>query len=345
MIQDILNLLKPDLIEVQKIIEQETSQCDSILLKEILSHTFSVKGKLLRPILHLACAHLTKVEDKTPFYKIAAGLEILHTASLIHDDIIDDGKVRRGLETVHSKWGLAEATLLGDWLLSKAFHIITHNNPSDCNPIMSQLTCELVEGQYLEIEYNNKGSQTLKYLEEQYLKMIDLKTGSIFRAACNFAVACHSSFSPKQKDSLISYATDFGMIFQIVDDLIDLGGDSDKYGKTTGYDFLNGLITLPIMNAIKFEEDTLGYSEILNAFNRADNDYLLSNLSTRVQQTNAVSVTIQTVNELTTKCFKHLEAFDSSPGTNILKELINYTVSRVPISLTANTIKTTSESV
>lgn len=344
MIQDIINVLKPDLVEVQKIIQQETSQCDSVLLKEILSHTFSVKGKLLRPILHLACAHLIESKNKVPFYKIAAGLEILHTASLIHDDIIDDGTIRRGLATVHKKWGLAEATLLGDWLLSKAFHIITYNNPNACNTVMSQLTCELVEGQFLEIEYNNKGSQTLKYLEEQYLKMIDLKTGSIFRAACNFAIACHTDFNAAQIDSLNLYATDFGMIFQIVDDLIDLGGESDQYGKTTGYDFLNGLITLPIMNAIKYEEEQSGHSEILNAYNRSDYDYLSNHLHSRIRQTNAIETTIQSLQELKIKCIKHLKAFDQSTGHKILKNLILYTISRIPEDLYKDS-KTTVESI
>ncbi|MCO4782550.1 MAG: polyprenyl synthetase family protein [Candidatus Cloacimonetes bacterium] len=345
MIQNIIKLLKPDLIEVQKIIQQQTAQCDSALLKEILSHTFQVKGKLLRPILHLACAHLLEPKDKAPFYKIAAGLEILHTASLIHDDIIDDGELRRGVQTVHKKWGLAEATLLGDWLLSKAFSVITHNNPSDCNPIMSQLTCELVEGQYLEIEYNNRSSQNLEYLEEQYLKMIDLKTGSIFRAACNFAIACNNDFTPKQKEALNLYATDFGMIFQIVDDLIDFGGNSKKYGKTTGYDFLNGLITLPVMNAIKFEEKTLDNSPILNAFQKSDNEYLSQNLHSRVHQTDALKITIQSVENLKVKSLSHLEVFKDTMGKKILSDLITYTISRVPQEFYMESKLTTNESI
>ncbi|MCJ8346299.1 polyprenyl synthetase family protein, partial [bacterium] len=115
MIQEVIKSLQSDLIEVQKIIRKETSTCDSQLLQDILAHTFSVQGKLLRPILHLACCHLKETPDRSSFHRIAAGLEILHTASLIHDDIIDEGELRRGLETVHKKWGLAEATLLGDW--------------------------------------------------------------------------------------------------------------------------------------------------------------------------------------------------------------------------------------
>ncbi|PCJ19105.1 MAG: hypothetical protein COB02_08625 [Candidatus Cloacimonadota bacterium] len=334
MIQKVIKSLSSDLIEVQKIINHETSQCHSKLLQEILDHTFHVKGKLLRPILHLACCHLIETKDKSSFHKIAAGLEILHTASLIHDDIIDNGELRRGIETVHKKWGLAEATLLGDWLLSKSFHIITHNNPNSCNTIMSQLTCELVEGQYLEIEYNQQSAQTLSYIESQYLKMIDLKTGSIFRAACNLAIVCHDSFTPKQIKSLNQYASDFGTLFQIVDDLIDFDGDSNYYGKTTGYDVINGLITLPVMNAIKYQEKNGQESSILNAFNQKNYNFLKSDLKTNVFATNAIETTISSIHQLKNKCFQNLECFNDNLGKNILEDLVSYTISRIPNSLT-----------
>ena len=129
------------------------------------------------------------------------------------------------------------------------------------------------------------------------------------------------------------YATDFGILFQIVDDLIDFGGNSDDYGKTTGYDYLNGLITLPIMNAIKYQESNHASSEILSAFNQSNRDFLCHQLKDSVQASNAIETTLNTVSELEIKCATHLEAFETSLGKDILQSLVSYTISRIPKNL------------
>ncbi len=231
------------------LIQAECSSVNSLYLKDLLNYVFSVQGKMMRPLMTYAAAHLRPNPNRESALLIATGLEVLHTASLVHDDIMDQGQTRRGLVTINVRNGIGPATLLGDWLLAKSFELITRVGDKRVIHGITVLTSELTEGQFLELEMASQKEVT----ESEYLKMIALKTGSIFRYCCRFGSYCNPNALAEDADHLDLFGQHFGLMFQIIDDLIDIFQSEQEAGKTTGVDLQNHLRTLPLILGLKRE--------------------------------------------------------------------------------------------
>lgn len=226
---------------------------DCGVLAEASLHVVSNPGKLLRPMLLLdACRAVGG--DPAVAFPAAAGTEYGQIASLIHDDIIDGDDQRRGLETLHVKYNLATAILTGDLLLFQLFLSYTECAERGAKPenilqairILSKTCIEMCEGQALEATLIGK----LDTSEETYLRMIELKTASVFGAAAKIG-ACLGDASPDTIEALGSYGSHLGMAFQIVDDLLSIQGDPEVVGKPLGSDLRNRRVTLPIIYALR----------------------------------------------------------------------------------------------
>jgi geranylgeranyl pyrophosphate synthase len=204
------------------------------LLRETSQHILGAGGKRLRPRLTLL-AHLVcngqQIEQAVP---LAAAIEIIHTATLVHDDINDHGTLRRGRETVNSRWGRTYALLTGDYMFTKAYHLMAPYS-AELNEILAQAAVELVEGETLQIQASKAG--TLDH--DIYLEIITKKTASLFVGAVKLG-ATSANAPTEWIDALREYAFNLGLAFQIVDDVLDLVADPEQIGKNAGIDMLQG---------------------------------------------------------------------------------------------------------
>ena len=319
-LNEITKPISKDLAKVNAIIDEECHSVNSIYLQELLRYTFRVRGKLLRPTLAISTSRISTQNCPQEVLWIAAGLEVLHTASLVHDDIIDQGLVRRGQATIHKEYGIAEATLLGDWLLAKSFELMTRVGNPVISHEMTILTSELTEGQFLEME----ASRGKNYDQSSYMRMIDLKTASIFRYACKFACLSTPGLQNEALE-MHEFGTNFGIMFQIIDDLIDLFQEDEEALKSTGRDLLNGLTTLPIFMALQVEESDL-QRPLLNALRNKDMEYIQNQLPRTLVSTGVYDKCVKIATEYGAKSLDYLPTQES--GGRILKELVNFTLNQ-----------------
>jgi len=224
--------IKTALLSKQKVLEAA--------LKELLE----AGGKRLRPALVLLSGKFGKYDDKK-LIPLAAAVEILHMATLVHDDIIDDSKLRRGRPTVQSRWGKDIAVFTGDFLFAKTFLLLAHNMTVENMQALSKVVKAICEGEIAQYQTRYDKGVTVR----QYLKRIGRKTALLFALSC-YIGAHESQCSSKVLRCLREFGFNFGMAFQITDDLLDFTGDAAKTGKPVGSDFIQGVYTLPLIYAI-----------------------------------------------------------------------------------------------
>jgi len=233
--------IRSNLVSKQKILESA--------LKELVE----AGGKRLRPALVLLSGKFGKYQAKK-LIPMAAAIEILHTATLVHDDIIDEAKTRRGMPTVQTRWGKDIAVFTGDFLFTKAFLLLTSSTAFENLQRLSRVIKAICEGEVEQYQYRYDKNVTVR----QYLKRIGRKTALLFALSC-FIGAHESGCSRDAIRSLGKFGFNFGMAFQITDDLLDFTGDPVKTGKPVGRDFVQGVYTLPLiytLNSPDFRDET-----------------------------------------------------------------------------------------
>ena len=207
-------------------------------------------GKRLRPMLFLLCANSKKNFPQEKSMPLAVALELIHTASLVHDDIIDSSKKRRGVETSNSKYGAQIAVLIGDYLFAKAFQLVAENNYNhEVTATLSKLVKNLCVGEIMQ----DRSLYEVPTLAEYYTR-INLKT-AIFLSNCCQLGAIVAEMDKREVENLTAYGTGLGLAFQIIDDLLDFFGDEKVTGKPHGGDLKSGVITLPVIRALEVSED------------------------------------------------------------------------------------------
>jgi len=211
------------------------------LINEIGNYLFRKSGKRIRPALLLLCSKLLGYKG-TQDILFSALIEAIHTASLIHDDIVDNSELRRGQPTVHAKWGPNITVLLGDYLYIRTIDQALKNSSRKILEVLTEVTTEMVEGEIT--EYYHSGNLALK--EEQYFDIIKKKTASLFRATCQISSLLAES-NEQVEFQLAEFGLNLGMAFQIVDDLLDFTGDEDRLGKPALSDLREGRVTLPLI--------------------------------------------------------------------------------------------------
>lgn len=214
-------------------------------MQNVIGHIFSSKGKRLRPILLLLSGSLGPVQSKT-LIKAAAAVELIHTASLVHDDIIDESRVRRGKPSVNALWGNRAAVLAGDFLFARAFELIAACKNYELNRILTMTISTMCEGEIEQIRFAFDTSLS----EQQYIENIYRKTAALMEACCSVGARL-SGLKEAEVLKLKAYGKNLGMAFQITDDILDIAGEPLVTGKPAGNDLREGVITLPLIYVLE----------------------------------------------------------------------------------------------
>ncbi len=259
--------------EIQVLMKNELDQMNKILVNRLdsnvdlinqMSHyIISSGGKRIRPLLLLLCARATNY-DGDYHYSMAVVIELIHTATLLHDDVVDQSTTRRGQETANELWGNAPSVLVGDFLYSRAFEIMVEPNSMEIMKILSKATNQISEGEVLQLLNIKNANVTQK----EYYRVIERKTACLFKAACQIAGILSNS-NQKVIKAMGKFGMHLGNAFQIIDDTLDYESDSNIIGKEVGDDLSEGKVTLPIIYAL--EKTTKSDKKILtDAIQNAD---------------------------------------------------------------------------
>ena len=222
------------------------------LVDEMTKYHLKTGGKRLRALLTLAAAKLCGYSKGGRDINLSACVELIHAATLMHDDVIDNGEIRRGKKTINNIWGNQSSILVGDYLLSRCFEMMVEDGDLEVLKLLSSTSAEISQGEVLQLQHNKE----VDMLEETYLKIISWKTASLFSAATKTG-AILSKTENKIQEALHSYGKNLGLTFQIADDTLDYNSELKFFGKEIGNDFYEGKITLPIIilfQKIKDEE-------------------------------------------------------------------------------------------
>jgi len=248
-LDSILSLIKSDLDKVEQRLEEYLSS-DSPLIYQVAQYLLERKGKRLRPALVLLSFDRDNSSNTDKALDAAVVVELIHTATLLHDDVIDQSTTRRGKASVNYRWSNLVSVLMGDYLLAKSFKILVQTGLTPLLKAVSKATESISLGELLQIQ--ERGNYNLT--ERVYLKIITDKTASLFSVACKSG-AIARGVDEKTQYIYQRFGEDFGMSFQIIDDLLDLVGDKEKTGKELGNDLQEGKITLPLIYALANSED------------------------------------------------------------------------------------------
>ncbi len=266
---EVSRLFKTDLEKVEQSIK-DNYQSDIPLIPGISSYLMDCGGKRLRPLLLLISARLCGGVINARIVKHGCVMEYIHAATLLHDDVVDETTVRRGHETVNSKWGSDASILVGDFLISRAILVLAQDCDNRIIRVVAEATKVLVEGGILEFTH----ARDITVTEEHCLDVIYRKTASIIAVSCQIGALLMNA-DEELENTLVSFGNDFGMAFQLVDDAMDYDGDEETLGKPPGTDFKEGQITLPIHHLYqncdeKLKKDIKGY---LKNAHLSENDF------------------------------------------------------------------------
>ena len=212
------------------------------LIHKMTNYHLKSGGKRIRPLLTLAAAKLCGYMEGNRDVNLAACIELIHNATLLHDDVIDDSELRRGIKTSNTIWGNQSSILVGDYLFSRCFEMMVTDGSSEILKLLSSTSSRIAQGEVLQLEYKGE----IDILEENYFDIINSKTAALFAAATKVG-ACIANRNKKEKDSLESYGRNLGLAFQIADDALDYYSTKTIFGKEIGKDFFEGKVTLPII--------------------------------------------------------------------------------------------------
>lgn len=228
------------------------------LVMSVSQHVINAGGKRMRPLITLLCARMLHDAPSTQAMHLAAITEMLHTATLVHDDVIDESGQRRGKPTANATWDNATAVLVGDYLIARAFNLLVGFESLPLLKLFSDGTCDIAEGEVLQLQHQHNPNAT----EDDYLRIIDGKTSRLFMMATQGAAILQGQEQHLQ--ALADFGQHFGNAFQIIDDVLDYSGDSEVMGKNLGDDLSEGKPTLPTIKALELlkDSDKAGYEQL-----------------------------------------------------------------------------------
>jgi octaprenyl-diphosphate synthase len=237
-------LVRADLQRVNDLIVSRTGS-EVTMIPEVANHLISSGGKRLRPMLTLSTAALTGYRGEGHI-RLAAAVEFMHTATLLHDDVVDDSEMRRGKPAARMLWGNEASVLVGDFLLGQAFRMMVEVGSIRALEILSTAAAVIAEGEVMQLA----AAKNLDTTEDEYLAVIRAKTAELFAAACEVGPVLAARPKPEEAAAR-SFGMNLGIAFQLVDDALDYGGSRARLGKNVGDDFREGKITLPVILAFR----------------------------------------------------------------------------------------------
>lgn len=242
--QDILAPVASDFAAMDKFINEGISSKVALVMA-VSKHVIEAGGKRMRPIMCLLAAQACGETDLSKARKLAAVIEMLHTATLVHDDVVDESNLRRGRPTANATWNNQTAVLVGDFLIARSFDLLVDLDNMALLKEFSTGTCEIAEGEVLQLQAQHQPETT----EETYLDIIFGKTSRLFQLATEGSAILAGT--PEYREALKQYAGHFGNAFQIIDDILDYTSDKETLGKNIGDDLMEGKPTLPLIAALK----------------------------------------------------------------------------------------------
>ena len=312
-------LMKSDLVMMDEIlVNRLDSNVD--LISQMSQYIINSGGKRIRPLLLLLCARATNYKGEY-HYSMAVVIELIHTATLLHDDVVDGSSTRRGQETANELWGNAPSVLVGDFLYSRAFEIMVEPNSMQIMKILSKATNQISEGEVLQL-LNIKNANVS---QSEYFEVIERKTACLFKAACQIA----GILSESDKDiinALGSFGMHLGNAFQIIDDTLDYESNSSVIGKEVGDDLSEGKVTLPMIYAL---ENTKGSEKetLSNAITNADSSNI-DNIVNILLSVNAFEYSRKVAKNESNLALKSLEIIPNSEYRSALKLLCELSLDR-----------------
>jgi octaprenyl-diphosphate synthase len=243
-IERLSSLIRPDLERVNAMIVSRTGS-EVAMIPEVANHLISSGGKRLRPMLTLATAALSGYGGEGHI-RLAAAVEFMHTATLLHDDVVDDSEMRRGKLAARMLWGNEASVLVGDFLLGQAFRMMVEVGSIRALEILSTAAAVIAEGEVMQLS----AAKNLDTTEDAYLAVIRAKTAELFGAACEVGPVLAERPKPEEA-ACRSFGMNLGIAFQLIDDALDYGGSRARLGKNVGDDFREGKITLPVILAFR----------------------------------------------------------------------------------------------
>ena len=262
------NLVADDLRDVNELIVRYMDS-PVVLIPQLASHLIAAGGKRLRPVLTLASAKMCGYADGIRHIALAACVEFIHTATLLHDDVVDDSGLRRGLASANAVFGNKASVLVGDFLFSRSFELMVEDGSLDVLRILSHASSVIAEGEVLQLITSNDTETS----ETAYLDVIRAKTAQLFAAACRIG-AVVADRPRVEEEALETYGMNLGIAFQLIDDVLDFSAEQAKLGKTVGDDFREGKITLPIILAFRRgdNEERAFWRRTLESLEQTEND-------------------------------------------------------------------------
>ena len=300
----------------------ERMQSKVALIPELAGHLIGGGGKRMRPMLTLASAALFDYPG-TRHHKLAAAVEFIHTATLLHDDVVDGSGLRRGRRTANVIWGNPSSVLVGDFLFSRAFELMVEDGSLKVLKILSAASAVIAEGEVDQLTAQRR----IDTGEDHYLAIIAAKTAALFAAACRIAPVVAEA-GEEAEEALESYGRNLGIAFQLVDDAIDYSSDSATMGKGVGDDFRDGKMTLPVILAYaRGNEDDRAFWKAAIAGDRiADGD--LARAIDLVGSTGALADTLERARIYATRAIDALALFPSGKAKTALAEAAEFAVAR-----------------
>ncbi len=317
----IADVIEKDLKKLERSIDKLITTKIHVI-KEIVNYIIKSGGKRVRPILVILSSRLCgyKGEKHIPY---AAIIEFIHTATLLHDDVVDNAKTRRGFSTVNTVWGNEPSVLVGDFLYSKSFELMAREGNDTILQVISSATTALSEGEILEIVKTADIGTT----EEEYLQIIGNKTAVLFAAACEIGAILGGCAQQKRRE-MSKFGYNLGMAFQLMDDILDYTSFDNVLGKRVGTDLQEGKITLPLIHVLRSadNEEKSYLEKIIGKPRITAKDF--ARVRKIIEKHGGIDYTLATAENYTKSAIGHLKIFPDSKYKESLLGLTNYMLSR-----------------
>ena len=316
------NSVEDKLVLVEEKIQSKLNS-DVQLVQEMTDYHIKTGGKRLRALLTLGSAKLSGYIKGPRDINLAACVELIHSATLMHDDVIDNGLLRRGKDTTNKIWGNHSSVLIGDYLLSRCFEMMVEDGNIEILKLLSSTSSKIAQGEVLQLQHQAE----VDMLEDTYLKIITAKTAELFSASTKVG-AILAEVDDKKKDALEFYGRNLGLTFQIADDTLDYNSDLKIFGKKLGQDFFEGKITLPVILLFQkiSETEKNKLTKIFKSEERSNNDldYILSLMKTY----KIINECYKKADHYIILASNSLNAFNDTKEKQIFKELTSFSLER-----------------
>ncbi|WP_181699212.1 polyprenyl synthetase family protein [Chthonobacter albigriseus] len=318
----LLSLVAADMGRVNDLI-MAMAGSNADMIPEIAHHLIDSGGKRLRPMLTLAAARAFGYEGDG-HVKLAACVEFMHTATLLHDDVVDESEMRRGKLAARMLWGNQASVLVGDYLLGQAFRTMVDVGSLDALRVLSNAAAVIAEGEVMQLA----AAKNLATGEDSYLRVINAKTAALFSAACEVGPIVAGQ-GEAMRHALAAYGTSLGLAFQLVDDALDYGGSSMTLGKRVGDDFREGKVTLPVVLAARAgdEAERAFWSRTIEKGEIGDGD--LERAIGLLRTHGAIAETVARARAYGNEAVAALAPMPAGPHRDALVEVVEFCVSRV----------------